>query len=136
MGTIKVIGHDGPLMVVGEFDVVGVAVTPNEADAPLFIHANRILAGPVTPEGFQVVARRDARILKNHQGVQQRELAHRPLEDIRRHAFERFTVAYRSGSSITEALYHERRVQKNGTLGKGDLIFCRGSIWPARSRRA
>jgi hypothetical protein len=37
----------GRLMVIGHFDVVGVAVVPAETETPLLVDANAVLALPV-----------------------------------------------------------------------------------------
>lgn len=50
-------------MVVDEFDVVGVAITPNETNAPLLIYPDAVLTVPVTVEAFQPIARQLCQIL-------------------------------------------------------------------------
>jgi hypothetical protein len=38
------------LVIVADFDVVGVTSDESEADAPLVIHGNRVLPFPISPE--------------------------------------------------------------------------------------
>lgn len=47
-------------MVVGDFDVVRVAVFPSEANAPLAVNAYAVLAFAVAGEGFEVIAGRNS----------------------------------------------------------------------------
>jgi hypothetical protein len=49
--------HKSSLMIVDDLDVVSVAIFPNEANAPLIINANAMLALAVASQRFQAVAR-------------------------------------------------------------------------------
>jgi hypothetical protein len=43
-------------MVVNELDLVSVPIAPNETDASLLVHADRMLAAPVAAERLQPIA--------------------------------------------------------------------------------
>lgn len=53
-------------MVVGDADFVGIAVFPDEADAPLIVDTNAVLSPPVAAEGFKMIAWWGAQIVKIH----------------------------------------------------------------------
>lgn len=50
-------------MVVHNFNVKGIAILPDKADAPLFVNADTVLPGSVSFQGFQPVSRRHAQIV-------------------------------------------------------------------------
>ena len=45
-------------MVIYNLDVVGISITPHEADAPLIVDANAVLSLSVALERFQMITRR------------------------------------------------------------------------------
>ena len=45
-------------MVIDDFDVMRIVVVPAEADAPLLVNSNAVLAFSVAAESFEVIARR------------------------------------------------------------------------------
>src|SRR5215471_15388193 len=53
-----------PLMVIGDFHVVRVAVLPDEANAELIVNPNAVLALTVALQRFQPVARRRLEIVE------------------------------------------------------------------------
>ncbi len=57
-------------MIVGDFHLVGIAITPLEADPPLIIDSNTVLSLPVSPECFQPVSWRGSEISKFRSRVQ------------------------------------------------------------------
>ncbi|HSP92559.1 MAG TPA: hypothetical protein VLN08_16710, partial [Vicinamibacterales bacterium] len=60
---------------------MGITVLPDEADAPLVIDANTVLAPAIALEGFKLVAGRGLQVFKDARPVQIEQLsAGRPLE--------------------------------------------------------
>jgi hypothetical protein len=57
------------LVVVRDFDVGGVAVTPDEADAELVVHPNAMLTTAISFHGFQPVCGRSAKRVDRGGGV-------------------------------------------------------------------
>lgn len=57
-------------VVVDDFYVVGVAVTPSETDTPLVVDPDAVLAFAIAFEGFEPIGRRYAQIVQ-HAGVPQ-----------------------------------------------------------------
>lgn len=71
-------------VVVGDLDVVGVAVNEPEADAPLVVDRDRVLSLPVPFELMQSVAGRDSQVVKARSQVDVLELPSCPLRDVGR----------------------------------------------------
>jgi hypothetical protein len=68
-------------VIVDDLDVGRIAVLPPEANAPLIVDANTVLAGTNPFELLQTVAGRDAKVLEPLGGIDDPELAqHQPLE--------------------------------------------------------
>jgi hypothetical protein len=67
--------HPGLLEMVDDPDVVGITRLPAEADPPLTVDADAVLAGAVTAEPFESVAGWHAQIVDAGRGVQHPQLA-------------------------------------------------------------
>jgi hypothetical protein len=66
---------------VHDLNVVGIAASPDEADAPLVIDANTVLAPAIALEGYQLVAGRGLQVFKDASPMQIEQLpAGRALE--------------------------------------------------------
>jgi hypothetical protein len=50
------------LVVVRDFDFVGIAILPLKTNSILLVDANTVLPAPVTNQSFQAVARRDRQL--------------------------------------------------------------------------
>jgi hypothetical protein len=68
------------LVVVRDFDFVGIAILPLETNPILLVDANAVLPAPATNEALQAVARRDRPLAKLPNAVELGQLAsmHRP----------------------------------------------------------
>jgi hypothetical protein len=55
-------------VVVDDFYVVGVAVTPSETDTPLVVDPDAVLAFAIAFEGFEPIGRRYAQIIQGDAG--------------------------------------------------------------------
>jgi len=62
-------------MVVADFDIVCPAVLEQEADSPLIVDGNRMLAFAITPKGMQPVARWNPEVAESRRSVNLFELA-------------------------------------------------------------
>jgi len=49
-------------VIIHDFYIVGIAITPDKADAPLGVDADAVLPFPIAFEYFQVIARRRPQI--------------------------------------------------------------------------
>jgi hypothetical protein len=50
-------------VVVADFDIVGLTIAPSKTYPPLIVDPYRILAKPITREGLEAIAGRDAQII-------------------------------------------------------------------------
>jgi hypothetical protein len=57
-------------MIVDDFDVVGIAVPPGEADTPLIVYSDTVPAATVPFESLKSVSRRNQQIKELNSGVQ------------------------------------------------------------------
>jgi hypothetical protein len=93
-------------VIVNDLNLIRIARTPAEANAPLIVDANTMLAGAITLEFLKPVAGRDAEIIKGLRGVNGDELSeHGPLQ-FRRKAADRASLEQRFGVPVGEALDH------------------------------
>lgn len=51
-------------MVIYNLDIVGIAISPNEADAPLFINANAMLTNAISGQLLEAICRWNAQIME------------------------------------------------------------------------
>lgn len=63
------------LVIVRYFDVVGIVITPNEADPKLVVHADPVLSLPIPFKLFQPIPRRDSQIFQVPSRIQHREFS-------------------------------------------------------------
>jgi hypothetical protein len=69
------------LVIVNDLYLVGIAILPPKADAPLLVDANTVLAGAIAPELLQSIAGRHAEVVELLGRVHRHKLAqHRALE--------------------------------------------------------
>ena len=52
-------------VIIDDLNIVGIAITPREADEPLVVDAYAVGSGTIAPEQFQLVARRYAEVLQS-----------------------------------------------------------------------
>jgi len=62
-------------VVIRNFHIVGIALTPDKADAPLVVDADAVLPFPVAFQCFQVIARRRPQITKLGGNIQLPQLS-------------------------------------------------------------
>lgn len=71
-------------MVVDKFDVVSAVRLPHEADAPLVVHPDAVLALSVSLQGLEPVTRRRSQVLNVLSSVKHAQLApHGRLDIVR-----------------------------------------------------
>lgn len=71
------------LVIIHDFYVVRVTVTPPEAYPPLLVDSDAVLSGAVTRKTLQPVARRDAEIAKLLSGIHKQQLSQRGALQLR-----------------------------------------------------
>ena len=93
-------------MVIDQFHLVGIAVSPNKAQSPLIVDADAVLAFPVARQCLQPIAGRHPKIVQVPRVVEDHELLLRPsLESQRKSGYP---APFRNGSRVlvAEALDH------------------------------
>src|SRR3712207_5656096 len=69
-------------MVVGDLVLFGAPVLPGEADPPLVVDPDRMLALAVSTERVKLVARRQLQVIETRRGVEQQQLVPSPGENL------------------------------------------------------
>jgi hypothetical protein len=106
-------GHATPssnmLVIVDDLNLVGIAIPPAKADAPLLVHANTVLAGSIAPELLQSITRRHAEVAELLGRVHRHEFPqHRALE-IRRISSNGLASEQSLGIAIGEGMDHREQ---------------------------
>lgn len=101
-------------MIVAEFNIMGIAILPNEADAPLVIDADAVLAGPVVFLGFQAVGWWYPKVFQLGCLIDHRQFALCSRYQICRSSFRRLPQEHRGCALIGEGLDHRRNVGRYG----------------------
>jgi hypothetical protein len=57
-------------VVVDDFDLVRIVLSPNKANPPLVVDSNRVLTTPITLQRFETVCRRYAQVIEAPRIVQ------------------------------------------------------------------
>ena len=94
------------LVVVDEFDVGGAAGAPCEADAPLVVDADAVLACPVAGELLQPVVWRYAEVVDALGGVDENELVVCELAEFRAKSLDVAALPDRLGVLVPERADH------------------------------
>ena len=97
-------------MVIHNFHVQRVFALPAEANSPLVIDADAVLASAVVFQGFQVVAVRRAQVIQTPRLMQQQQFSSCRSLNLVRQAPRRFIVEQPLGFLAGEAAYHLRQL--------------------------
>ncbi len=93
-------------MIVDDLNLVGVAIPPTKADAPLLVHANTVLAGSIATELLQSISRRHAEVTELLGRVHRHKFAQHGASEIRGISSDGFTSKQSLGITIGEGLDH------------------------------
>jgi hypothetical protein len=93
-------------MVIADFDIFGLSISPMEADAPLVVDPDRVLTAPVAGERLQPIARRGPQILQTLSPVDKTQLLQRRSLDVGREPAGTPTGPYSLGLAISETPDH------------------------------
>jgi hypothetical protein len=94
------------LVVVTDLDVMGVSIPPAEADPPLVVDSNAVLARTVPDQALQPVAGRHTEFLEPLGGIQQQQLAVSSPLNIRRQLAGALSFKNLPGLGISEGSNH------------------------------
>jgi hypothetical protein len=95
------------LVVIDDLDVIGVPVLPAEADAPLIVDANTVLARAVALELFKSVAGRNTQVLELLGGIDETNLTEHEPEQVGGEPPDTLSLEQALGVPIREALDHQ-----------------------------
>jgi hypothetical protein len=93
-------------VVVHDLDLVRIAAVPPEADPPLIIDPDAVLACAITAQPFQAIPRWHAKIVQPRRGIQHPELSQGHFLHPRSEPANRPTVEQPIGFPVSEALDH------------------------------
>jgi hypothetical protein len=92
-------------MVVHNFHFKRILTLPAEANAPLVVHADAVLAFAVVLQGFQVVAVGRAQVIQAPRLMQQQQFPPRDALNLRRQPPRRFIIEQPLGFLARKAAY-------------------------------
>ena len=99
--------HGGHLLVVvDDLDVECIGNAPHEADAPLVVDADTVLTGAISLQGFETIARGNAKVGEGIGRIENDELAKRDALETCRQPAQAMTVKERFRVGIAEGTYH------------------------------
>jgi len=98
------------LVIIGDFNFVGVVAFPMEADAPLVVDADAVLPESVAAQGFQAVARRDAEFFEVLCFVDDAKLVEGTALNLGGQLRNSLACENRGAPFVTKALYHANRI--------------------------
>lgn len=93
-------------MIVTNLDIVGVAVQEAEANSPLIVDCDRVLASAILFERVKAIARRHSEIVERRREINILKLPHRSQQEIRREALRGASEKELSRAPIRERLDH------------------------------
>jgi hypothetical protein len=94
-------------MVIDDFDIPGLAVAPYEAEPPLIVDADAVLAVPHAAQRFEAIAGRDSKIIQLLRRIERLGLSPRTLLDLVGQAPDRMAGKQSRGALVSKALDHE-----------------------------
>lgn len=114
-------------MVVDEFDVGGPAGAPGEADAPLVVDADAVLAGSVAGQFLQSVTRRYPQVIDVLGRIDEDELVVRESAELRTELLDVSALPDRRGVLVAERADHQSIVTPDVINGKRYYCGARGT---------
>jgi hypothetical protein len=83
-------------MVINDSDVFCIGACPREADAPLIVDADAVLAVPVPGKGFEAIAGREAEKVEFDGGIDELEFCEGAFLDVGGQAARSFSFPWQS----------------------------------------
>ena len=93
-------------MIVDNLDVMRVGSEPAEADAPLVVDSDTVLASPVPSEFLKAVCGRDAEVDEAGRGIKHDEFAKGNSLKVRRHSANPLPFEKTLGVGVAKAADH------------------------------
>lgn len=93
-------------MIVRNLHIIGIAVAPNEADSPLVVDTNAVLAAPTAEEFCETVCGRNPQVLQRLRPVQHAQFAKRGALYLDGQTLRVSSMEDRFCLSVSETPYH------------------------------
>jgi hypothetical protein len=93
-------------MVVDDLDVIYMAVSPYETEAPLIVDSDTPLTFAVALELLEMIRRRYEKVVQRHRGIEHEQLSERDSLDVRWQSTRSLPVEQLLGLGIRPAPYH------------------------------
>ncbi len=97
------------LVVIDDLDLLGVGAGPTEADTPLVVDSNRVLATAIPLQGLQSIARRKLKEGQLDGGIDQLQLDQRTLPNVTWKVAGAPGKPQLFGIAVSEAFDHAKR---------------------------
>ena len=94
------------LVIVHNLDLIGVAVVPNKADAPLVVDADAVLTIVVARKSLKAITGRDSQVIQVRSVMEHHQLALRPALDMLREPADATAFGNRLGITVAVAPDH------------------------------
>jgi hypothetical protein len=91
-------------VVVDDFNVIGVAVSPKKADPPLIVNPNTILSFAISGKALEAVAGWDSKIIEAAGIVDLHQFSVRHFHDVVRNAFDKAALPGGLSGSVLKRL--------------------------------
>ena len=101
-------------MIVDDLNVKGIAVFPDEADAPLVVDPDAVLPHTIPAEPLETVARRDPEILKRFDRMEEDELPQCCPNNLRGEPPGPLAEKHALGLRVAKAPNHLRMITPHG----------------------
>jgi len=98
------------LVVVADLDVIRVSVFPAEANSPLIVDSDAVLARAVSRESFQSIPRWHPKVVQPFNGVQEQQLSVRPSLHVRSELTSTLPLEHLSRLSVPKRPNHRSNV--------------------------
>lgn len=97
---MTVFARSALLMIVHDLDLIGIAVVPDKANAPLVVDADAVLTVAVTRKSLKAITGRDSQVIQVRSVMEHHQLALRPALDMFREPADPTAFGNRLGITV------------------------------------
>jgi hypothetical protein len=105
-------------VIVRHFNIVGVAILPAEADAPLIVDTNAVLTDAIARQSFQPIGGRNPQIVQALSSVELDQFAPRDTVQVGRKVAQELALKEPLSVLIIEGLDHGLIIAQDAMVGK------------------
>jgi hypothetical protein len=110
-------------VIIRDLHIIGIAVLEAKADPPLIVDGNGELAGPVSLQGMQAIARRRLQVIQTGGQVDVFQTPDRPTQKVRRKPFRSARHKERLRVLVGKRYNHGSKLTCHVTLVKGFVFL-------------